>query len=53
MIDEQKKPSDTERLVQLLKRAVTSAEPTEDQLFELGDSLLCIVKDALAGAVPN
>jgi len=45
----EKQPSDTERLVALLKQCVQT-EPTEAQVIELGESLLAAVKAALSGA---
>jgi hypothetical protein len=45
----EKQPSETERLVSLLKQAVSSDEPTESELAELGESLLVTVKGALSG----
>ena len=50
---EKQQPDSIERLVTVLKRAMSSDEPTEQDLAELGESLLSVVKSALAGAVSN
>lgn len=48
--DTEKKSSSIAQLVAMLKEIVSSDEPTEEQLAEVGESLLAAVKAALSGA---